>query len=57
MSQRPDAAYMYHETTRAGLLARVKADPDRFRELSRRAAGFFERRGAGQADAAFAEFA
>ena len=57
VSQRPDAAYLYNETTRAGLLARVKADTDRFRELSRRAASFLERRGAAQADAQSTEFA
>jgi len=41
VSQRPDGAYIYHENARANLLARVKQDPNRFRELSRRAAEFF----------------
>ncbi len=44
VSQRPDGAYIYHENARANLLARVKQDPNRFRELSRRAAGFFQDR-------------
>ena len=59
VSQRADGAYLYHETTRSGLLARVKADPDRFRELSRRAANFFERQWAGSAEKGvpFMEFA
>jgi hypothetical protein len=42
VSQRPDGAYLYHENARAYLLARVKQDRARFRELSHRAAIFFQ---------------
>jgi hypothetical protein len=42
VSQRPDGVYLYHENARTHLLARVKQDLPRFRELSRRAALFFQ---------------